>query len=161
MSSPLRDLKHISPDARIRLVVGSVGVVIIIVVCIRMVGCLSHTIASSSSPPSLLTAVHVSMRQSLLDSNTGVLQLENRSSSPISNIVLIFRNLDSREDRRFDIRTLQSREQTEIGALEAAWTFVPNETIDISLQDGSYAPVRFLTYRAEGGQIGLRQVALK
>lgn len=119
------------------------------------ISCLGMAMSGCSSEPSLPPishALHVSIRESLLDSSTGVLQLQNRSSRVIT-IGIYIRNEDYNQDRGQRL-VLKPQEKLELGRLEINWVFVPNETIMI-VGEG-YKAVEYRTFRTQEGNVGIK-----
>ena len=76
---------------------------------------------SSVAPqkPALKRVIKVSLRRSLLDSSKSVLQIINMSQSELKNLIMIFTNIDSKQERFYKINSMSSGEQKEIGMFEA------------------------------------------
>src|SRR4051812_43509711 len=75
--------------------------------------------------PSLKSVINVSLRSSLLYPSTSVLQITNTSRTPLPNLLMRFRNLDSQQFKYHKIDRIDSGEKTEVGMLEAGWAFEP------------------------------------
>jgi hypothetical protein len=97
------------------------------------------------------TYLHVSIRPSLLNSSTGVLQLRNITDKPRA-LTIYFRNFDSNQTNSIN-ENLDPNETVEIGALEG-WCLEPNETFEIT--SPGYFSVIYDTYKAENGSIGFK-----
>ena len=120
---------------------------------LTLVGCEGGR-SSSSGLPALSSKIRVSLRSSLLDSSTAVLQIQNTSSGALQSLVVTFVNNDSNQQRSHLVGTLESGQSTEIGMLEG-WAVEPNETVTISC--ASHANVKYKTYRTDDGKIGIRE----
>lgn len=113
----------------------------------------------------LSDVIHVSMRSSLLDSSTGVLQITNNSSESIV-LFLSIKNLENLQMKQ-STQIFKPNETKELGRIEISWEFVPNEKIDIlkvvldtngkSLApDNKYSVLSYKTYRTSEGEVGLK-----
>jgi hypothetical protein len=125
-----------------------------------IIGCIDTTNPGAPQRPSLKSVIHVSVRRSLLDSSTSVLQISNISQSPLPALIMSFTNLDSKHKQYYKIDLINPGEQLEIGMLEAGWAFEPNEEIYIAIENGQYVGVTLKTYRAENGSVGIKQKGL-
>lgn len=121
-----------------------------------MVGGCDSGSPSGSSVPSLGPQLQVSLRPSLLDAKTAVLQIKNITGHQLQNLSLTFRNKDSNQQASYSLANLNAGEAVEIGVLEAGWSFEPNEEIEIS--HVRYGRAKYTTFRAEDGEVGIKQV---
>jgi hypothetical protein len=112
---------------------------------------------------SLDNLIHVSIRASSLDTSTGVLQIQSNTDQPIL-LGMLFENLDNKQQRQYFVE-IKPRQAVEVGILECGWGFVPNEQILIAKfipgaeereLDKTVAPLRYKTYRADQGIIGIK-----
>lgn len=121
----------------------------VIVLIMTLSGC-ERTMPSIE--PSITTAIDVSMRPSLLDSSTSVLQLRNVTGESLT-VQLVMSNEDLNQKAVLDV-AIGPYKTEEIGVLEG-WSFVPNETVTISCS--GYRSVTYRTYRAESGFTGIKK----
>jgi hypothetical protein len=114
-------------------------------------GCDSQT-AEQYERKLITTYVHVSVRGSLLDSSTAVLQLQNLTDESRS-IVVNFYNHESRQAKTIAV-DLSPMGNSEIGILEG-WALKPSETFEITC--AGYRSVSFNTYQTERGSVGIKR----
>jgi hypothetical protein len=110
--------------------------------------------AGSNDPPSISACIHISVRQSALDSSTAVVQIENLTSEQ-HRIVINFANYDDHQ-RKLIALDLPPNESSEIGILEG-WALLPNETFEIT--SPGYRGIRFNTYKTDRGSVGIKQLS--
>jgi hypothetical protein len=106
-----------------------------------------------SSTPSLDTVIDVSIRPSLLDSSTAVLQLKNQSGQSMQLRLSVHSN-DSNHKTNHSV-TVKARRTEEIGFLETGWMFEPNETVEISC--AGYTSVNYKFFKTEKGTVGIKR----
>lgn len=125
-----------------------------LVICVAYVACNRAPQRDTPSKPSLSNVIHVSIRRSLLDSSTSVLQIHNTSRTPLRGLRVWFTNQDSQQRVSHDIDVINPQQTAEIGTLECGWALEPNERVFV-FQD-EYKHLVFTTYRAENGAVGIR-----
>lgn len=111
---------------------GNALVVILIVVCVivAIVFFAGRSDNTSPLPANPVTGVlEFSVRYSLLVEKTGVLQIKNRTSSPIAGVTIQYYNQDSEDEHSYTVGTISSWEQKEVGVLESGWVIEPNEVV--------------------------------
>jgi hypothetical protein len=121
-------------------------------------------------PPKPL--IDASIRNSLLDSKSGVLVLKNFSGRQLSTVSVHAQNLDSGQKTKYNIKSMSPDEVVELGLLEMNWKFIPHEEIRILYEDSrsSLEPTKatlkavthredtYETYEATTGIIGLKRM---
>ena len=110
----------------------------------------------SSRQPSLSRVLHVVVRPSLMNSNTGVIQLTNTSPKPLHKLTVYLRSRDRNQRTSYNVTELKPSERTEIGLLETSWALEPNEEITITCEE--FSPLRLATHRASNGTVGIREI---
>ena len=74
-----------------------------LVICVAYVACNRAPQRDTPAKPSLSNVIHVSIRRSLLDSSTSVLQIHNTSLTPLQGVSVCFTNQDSQQRVFHDI----------------------------------------------------------
>jgi hypothetical protein len=110
--------------------------------------------SSSSGLPALSSRIRVSLRASLLDSSTAVLQIQNTSSGELQGLRVTFLNNDTNQQRSHFVGAMEFGKDTEIGMLEG-WAVEPNETVTISCT--GHTSAKYKTYRTSDGKIGISE----
>lgn len=108
--------------------------------------------ASNPQKRQVHEVIHVSIRPSLLNSSTSVLQLKNSTDQPLGPLLVSFENLDSKQRTSVVVKELEPGKLHEIGAIEG-WSVEPNDAIQLFM-DG-YSQSRYKTYRSKDGKVGI------
>lgn len=88
---------------------------------------------TESQPTNPITRViEFSVRHSLLMSNTGVLQIRNRTGRPINGINVAYYSQDTASVSSYKVGSLDPFAQEEIGVLESGWAIEANEVVSVS-----------------------------
>lgn len=116
-------------------------------------GCNGCGGGGTSTKPSISTAIHVSIRPSLLDKSAGVLQIENRTKESLTLLLKLHSN-DSNQEK-IHIFRLAASKTDDIGILETGWKFQPNQTVLIFC-DG-YGSITYNTFKTEKGTVGIKE----
>jgi len=96
-------------------------------------------------------AIHVSIRPSLVNSATGVLQLRNGTNRALT-VLLQMHNKNSNQRTAHQVE-IGPYTTEEIGVLEAGWAFEPNETVEIS--STGFDSVTYKTFKTDSGTVGI------
>jgi hypothetical protein len=99
--------------------------------------------------------ISVSVRPSLLDDDTAVLQIHNVSGGTLSGVVIRFHNLDSNQNRDHGLPPVPAGKQVEAGSRECNWAIEPKE--EIKIEHSRYGQLAFTAYKTGKGTVGIRK----
>ena len=106
-------------------------VVILIIVGVVLYFMFRSDSTNPISTNSVSQVLELSCRNSYMDSKTAVLQIKNISSYDISGITLEYLNQDNQNKSSYNVGTIKSGTQEEIGYFESGWMIEPNEVVTI------------------------------